>query len=57
MTKLGYQIPNFTYPGIGPDGLFEAVAPQAEGPHRSGFDPPLVMAPLSQPPLLGPPAD
>ena len=55
MTKLGYQIPNFTYPGIGPDGLFEAVARQAEAADRSGFDTVLVMDHFYQLPLLGPP--
>ena len=30
MTRLGYQIPNFTYPDIGPDRLFEVVARQAK---------------------------
>ena len=55
MTKLGYQIPNFTYPGVGPDGLFEAVARQAEAAERSGFDTVLVMDHFYQLPLLGPP--
>ena len=26
MTRLGYQIPNFTYPGVGPAELFDTVA-------------------------------
>jgi F420-dependent oxidoreductase-like protein len=55
VTKLGYQIPNFTYPGIGPDGLFEAVARQAEAADRSGFDTVLVMDHFYQLPMLGPP--
>lgn len=55
MTKLGYQIPNFTYPGVGPEGLFEAVASQAEAAERSGFDTVLVMDHFYQLPLLGPP--
>ena len=29
MTLLGYQIPNFTYPGVAPEGLFAAVRQQA----------------------------
>ena len=57
MTKLGYQIPNFTYPGTGPDGLFEAVARQAEAADRSGFDTVLVMDHFYQLPLLGRPDD
>lgn len=55
MTKLGYQIPNFTYPGVGPDGLFEAIARQAEAAERSGFDTVLVMDHFYQLPMLGPP--
>jgi F420-dependent oxidoreductase-like protein len=55
MTRLGYQIPNFTYPGVGPDGLFEAVARQAEAAERSGFDTVLVMDHFYQLPQLGPP--
>ena len=55
MTKLGYQIPNFTYPGVGPADLFEAVARQAEAADRSGFDTVLVMDHFYQLPMLGPP--
>lgn len=55
MTKLGYQIPNFNYPEVGPDDLFEAVARQAEAADRSGFDTVLVMDHFYQLPLLGPP--
>jgi F420-dependent oxidoreductase-like protein len=55
VTKLGYQIPNFNYPGVGPDGLFEAVAAQAEAAERGGFDTVLVMDHFYQLPLLGPP--
>jgi F420-dependent oxidoreductase-like protein len=57
VTKLGYQIPNYTYPGVGPDGLFEAVARQAEAAESSGFDTVLVMDHFYQPPHLGPPDD
>jgi F420-dependent oxidoreductase-like protein len=57
VTKLGYQIPNYTYPGVGPDGLFEAVARQAEAADGSGFDTVLVMDHFFQPPHLGPPDD
>ena len=55
MTRLGYQIPNFTYEGVGPDGLFEAVARQAEAADRSGFDTVMVMDHFYQLPMLGPP--
>ena len=57
MTRLGYQIPNFTYPNVGPDGLFEAVAAQAEAADRSGFDTVLVMDHFYQLPMLGDPDD
>lgn len=55
MTGLGYQIPNFTYPGVGRDRLFEAVARQAEAADRSGFDTVMVMDHFYQLPMLGPP--
>jgi F420-dependent oxidoreductase-like protein len=57
VTKLGYQIPNFTYPDVGPGELFEAVARQAEAADRSGFDTVLVMDHFYQLPLLGQPED
>jgi F420-dependent oxidoreductase-like protein len=43
MTLLGYQIPNFTYPGVAPDGLFGAVRRQAVEAEASGFDTVLLM--------------
>jgi len=55
MTRLGYQIPNFTYPGVGPDGLFDAVAAQAQAAERSGFDTVLVMDHFYQLGMLGTP--
>ena len=55
MTRLGYQIPNFTYPGVGPDGLFDAIAAQATAADRSGFDTVLVMDHFYQLPMIGPP--
>jgi F420-dependent oxidoreductase-like protein len=55
MTRLGYQIPNFTYPGIGPDQLFDRVASQAKEADRSGFDTVLVMDHFYQLPQLGDP--
>jgi F420-dependent oxidoreductase-like protein len=54
MTRLGYQIPNFTYPDVGPSGLFEAVARQAREADESGFDTVLVMDHFYQLPQLGP---
>jgi len=55
MTRLGYQIPNFTYPDGTSATLFETVAAQARAADRSGFDTVLLMDHLYQLPLLGPP--
>jgi F420-dependent oxidoreductase-like protein len=55
VTRLGYQIPNFTYPGTGPADLFEVVAAQAAAADTSGFDAVLVMDHFYQLPMLGPP--
>jgi F420-dependent oxidoreductase-like protein len=57
MTSLGYQIPNFTYPDVGPGQLFEAVARQAREADTSGFDTVLVMDHFYQLPMLGQPED
>jgi F420-dependent oxidoreductase-like protein len=55
MTRLGYQIPNFTYPGVGPAELFDVVARQAREAEGSGFDTVLVMDHFYQLPMLGAP--
>src|SRR3974390_184536 len=55
MTRLGYQIPNFTYPEVGPADLFPTVAQQARAAEASGFDTVLVMDPFYQLPTPGPP--
>ena len=55
MTRLGYQIPNFTYPGVGPAELFDVVAAQAKEADTSGFDTVLVMDHFYQLPMLGTP--
>ena len=55
MTRLGYQIPNFTYPGVGPAELFDAIARQAVEADGSGFDTVLVMDHFFQLPMIGPP--
>src|SRR5262245_60642696 len=55
MTKLGYQIPNFTYPGVGPADLFEAIAAQAAAADTAGFDTVLLMDHFYQLPHIGPP--
>jgi F420-dependent oxidoreductase-like protein len=57
MTRLGYQIPNFTYPGVGPSGLFDLVAAQAVEAERAGFDTVMVMDHFYQLPMLGQPDD
>lgn len=54
MTRLGYQIPNFSYPGVGPSDLFEVIARQAREADASGFDTVLVMDHFYQLPFLGP---
>ena len=55
MTRLGYQIPNFTYPGVGPADLFDTVARQAREADESGFDTVLVMDHFYQLPMIGDP--
>jgi F420-dependent oxidoreductase-like protein len=55
MTRLGYQIPNFNYPGVDQGGLFDAIAAQARAADRSGFDTVLLMDHFYQLPMLGPP--
>ncbi len=55
MTTLGYQIPNFTYPDVAPDGLFANVAAQAAAAERGGFDTVMVMDHFFQLPMLGTP--
>ena len=55
MTRLGYQIPNFNYPGVDQTGLFDAVAAQAKAADRSGFDTIFLMDHFFQLPMLGPP--
>ncbi len=55
MTRLGLQIPNFTYPGVPDAELFERVAAQAAHAESVGFDTVLVMDHFYQLPALGPP--
>lgn len=57
MTRLGYQIPSFTYPGVGPDGIFDVVVQQAKEADASGFDTVMVMDHFYQLPMLGEPDD
>lgn len=53
MTRLGYQIPNFTYPGQRPDQIFDTVVAQAKEAEASGFDRVLVMDHFYQLPMIG----
>ncbi|MGA0387904.1 MAG: LLM class F420-dependent oxidoreductase [Ilumatobacteraceae bacterium] len=55
MTTLGYQIPSFTYPGVGPDQLFKNVARQAKEAESAGFDTLMVMDHFYQLPMIGSP--
>jgi F420-dependent oxidoreductase-like protein len=55
MIKVGYQIPNFTFPGVTPDRLFERVAEVAVAAEEAGADTIMVMDHFYQLPLLGPP--
>ncbi len=57
MTRRGYQIPNFTYPGGTPADIFRTVAAGAQAAEQSGFDTVLVMDHFYQLPMLGNPDD
>lgn len=53
--RLGYQIPNFTYPGGDPSAIFPTVAAQAVEAEANGFDTVFVMDHFYQLPNLGRP--
>src|SRR5437016_4624434 len=55
MIRAGLQIPNFTYPDVAPDQLFDRVSDIAVTAEQSGFDTVMVMDHFYQLPLLGPP--
>lgn len=55
MTRLGYQIPNFTYPGIAGDAVFGNLVAQARAAEDAGFDRVMVMDHFYQLPGLGAP--
>ncbi len=57
VTRLGLQIPNFTYPGVPDAGLFERVSEIAVTAERSGFDSVWVMDHLYQIAVMGPPTN
>jgi len=54
-TRLGFQIPNFTFPDVPDAALFERVANMAGKAEESGFDTVFVMDHFYQLPMLGPP--
>ncbi|WP_250005528.1 LLM class F420-dependent oxidoreductase [Actinoplanes sp. M2I2] len=53
--RLGYQIPNFTYPGVPNGELFDTVVAQAREAEAAGFDTVLVMDHFYQLPGIGEP--
>jgi len=55
MTRLGYQIPNFTYPDTAPDAIFDCVVAQAKAAEAAGFDRVFVMDHFYQLPGIGTP--
>ena len=55
MTRLGYQIPNFTYPGIDGADIFKNVVAQAQAAEAAGFDRVFVMDHFYQLPGIGAP--
>lgn len=55
MTRLGFQIPLFTYPGVAPDEQFDRIADIAGTAERAGADTVFVMDHFFQLPMLGPP--
>ncbi len=55
MSRLSYQIPNFTYPDSPPDEIFEKVVAQAKAAEAAGFDRVCVMDHFYQLPMLGAP--
>lgn len=57
MTRLGYQIPNFTYPGDAPGDIFDRVVAQAKAAEASGYDRVFVMDHFYQLPGIGAPGE
>jgi F420-dependent oxidoreductase-like protein len=55
MTRLGYQIPNFTYPGQTAEQIVPTVLRQAKEAEAGGFDRVMVMDHFFQLPQLGAP--
>jgi F420-dependent oxidoreductase-like protein len=57
VTRLGYQIPNFTYPGIAPQDIYANVVAQAKAAEASGYDRVFVMDHFYQLPGIGAPGE
>ena len=57
MTRLGYQIPNFTYPGDAGNDIFGSVVAQAKAAEAAGFDRVFVMDHFYQLPGIGAPEE
>jgi F420-dependent oxidoreductase-like protein len=55
MTRLGYQIPNFTYPDTQEADIFQRVVDQAKAAEAAGFDRVFVMDHFYQLPGIGAP--
>ena len=55
MTRLGYQIPNFTYPNTTGNQIFQSVIAQSKAAEDAGFDRVLVMDHFYQLPGIGAP--
>ena len=55
MTRLGYQIPNFTYPDTRNEGIFGNVVAQAKAAEAAGYDRVMVMDHFYQLPGIGQP--
>lgn len=55
MTKIGYQIPNFDYPGLDRSDAFTATVSSAVAAEAAGFDTVMVMDHFYQLPGLGAP--
>ena len=55
MTRLGYQIPNFTYPDTRPEEIFDKVVAQAKTAEAAGYDRVMVMDHFYQLPGIGAP--
>ena len=57
MTRLGYQIPNFTYPDTRSDEIFDRVVAQAKAAEAAGYDRVMVMDHFYQLPGIGAPEE